>query len=107
MYVRAVHTVKKVREALESAKPINLVPTMGALHAGHETLIQAARRESGVVIVSIFVNPLQFGPSEDYGRYPRAWTQDLEMCERNGVDLAVAPSVQEMHPLPQMTITGV
>src|ERR1700674_5216955 len=100
MSVRAVHRVKEVREALESAKPINLVPTMGALHAGHETLIQAARRESGAVVVSIFVNPLQFGPSEDYGRYPRTLPQDLEMCERNGVDLVFEPSLEEMYPIP-------
>src|SRR5690349_6711479 len=66
MYVRAVHTVKDVRAFLESQKNIGLVPTMGALHAGHEQLIQTARAECDVRVVSIFVNPLQFGPKEDF-----------------------------------------
>jgi pantoate--beta-alanine ligase len=103
MSVRVVHTVKEVREALESAAQIHLVPTMGALHAGHEALMQTARKAQGVVVVSIFVNPLQFGPNEDLGRYPRTLNQDLEMCERNGVDLVFAPPVEEMYPLPQFT----
>jgi pantoate--beta-alanine ligase len=85
---------------------------MGALHAGHEKLMETARGEitpgeSGVLAVSIFVNPIQFGPNEDYGRYPRALPQDLEMCERNGVDLVFAPSVDEMYPSPQLTFTEV
>jgi pantoate--beta-alanine ligase len=80
---------------------------MGALHAGHEALLRAARKESGSVVVSIFVNPLQFGPEEDYSRYPRALPEDLEICERNGVDLVFAPPVEEMYPLPQLTFTEV
>src|SRR3989449_3169540 len=111
MYVRALHSVREAREALESVrKPdnlIGLVPTMGALHAGHEALIQAAREESGAVVVSIFVNPLQFGPNEDYTRYPRALQQDLEICERNGAGLVFAPSVEEMYPLPELTFVDV
>jgi pantoate--beta-alanine ligase len=103
MYVRAVHTVREVREFLESKKNIGLVPTMGALHAGHEKLIQTARPQCDALAVSLFVNPLQFGPKEDYGRYPRTWEQDLEMCERNGVDVIFAPSVEEMYPMPQLT----
>jgi pantoate--beta-alanine ligase len=75
---------------------------MGALHAGHEKLIQTSRRQSDILVVSIFVNPLQFGPNEDYGRYPRSLTADLEMCERNGVDLVFNPSVEEMYPAPQL-----
>ena len=102
-----VHTVREVRQALESAANIGLVPTMGALHAGHEALIRTARKESGVVVVSIFVNPLQFGPNEDYARYPRALPQDLEMCRRNGVNLVFAPSVEEMYPQTQLTYTDV
>jgi pantoate--beta-alanine ligase len=105
--VRAVHTVKEVREALESKKAIHLVPTMGALHDGHGALIRAARKEAGILIVSIFVNPLQFGPNEDFGRYPRTLPQDLTICERNGTDLVFAPSVEEIYPLPQVTFVEV
>jgi len=107
MYVRVVHTVKEVREFLDSRKNIGLVPTMGALHAGHEKLIQVARSECELVAVSIFVNPLQFGPNEDYGRYPQALSQDLEMCERNRVDLVFIPSVKDMYPQPQFTMVEV
>src|SRR5437870_10371102 len=100
-------SVKDVRKALETAKNIGLVPTMGALHAGHEVLIQRARKDSRVVVVSIFVNPLQFGPTEDYTRYPRALQRDLEICERNGADLVFAPSLEEMYPLPELTFVDV
>jgi pantoate--beta-alanine ligase len=105
MYVKLVlvHTVREVRDFLESKKNIGLVPTMGALHAGHVRLMEIARRESDVLAVSIFVNPLQFGPNEDYSRYPRTLSHDLEICERNNVDLVFAPSVEEMYPLPQLT----
>src|SRR5213594_510159 len=100
-------SVKDVRKALETAKNIGLVPTMGALHAGHEALIQGARKDSQVVVVSIFVNPLQFGPNEDYTRYPRALPRDLEICERNGADVVFAPPVEEMYPLPELTFVDV
>jgi pantoate--beta-alanine ligase len=136
MYVRAVLTVKELRDALESAprrggtgqmaikeaaqrctryglaggpdaKEIGLVPTMGALHAGHEKLIETARGECATVVVSIFVNPIQFGPNEDYARYPRTLEQDLEACTRLGADVAFVPSVREMYPLPQATYVEV
>src|SRR5262249_19895427 len=80
---------------------------MGALHAGHERLIEIAREESDVVVVSIFVNPLQFGPNEDYSRYPHTLSHDLETCERNSVDLVFAPSVEEIYPLPQLASVDV
>jgi len=105
--VRTVHTVKEVRDFLESKKNIGLVPTMGALHAGHERLLETARRESDVLVVSIFVNPLQFGPNEDYARYPRTLSHDLETCERNRVDLVFAPSAEEMYSMPQLTSVDV
>ena len=98
--MRTVHTVKEVRDFLESKKNIGLVPTMGALHAGHERLLETARRESDVLVVSIFVNPLQFGPNEDYARYPRTLSHDLETCERKKVDLVFAPSAEEMYSMP-------
>jgi pantoate--beta-alanine ligase len=80
---------------------------MGALHAGHEKLIETARRETGIVVVSIFVNPIQFGPNEDFARYPRPLDQDLEICRRLGADVVFEPSVGEMYPLPQRTFVEV
>jgi pantoate--beta-alanine ligase len=80
---------------------------MGALHAGHENLIETARRECRTLVVSIFVNPIQFGPGEDYSRYPRTLEQDLAACARCGVDLVFAPPVEEMYPLPQLTFVEV
>ena len=74
------------------------VPTMGALHAGHRELIRLARASGDAVVVSIFVNPLQFGPGEDYARYPRPVKDDLAVCEAEGVDLVLAPSVAELYP---------
>ena len=111
MYVRAVHTVREIREALEAVREpdraIGLIPTMGALHIGHEKLMETARRECGMVVVTIFVNPLQFGPSEDYARYPRPLQADVELCRRHGVDFVFAPAVEEMYPQPQLTFTEV
>jgi pantoate--beta-alanine ligase len=80
---------------------------MGALHAGHEKLIQTARAECDNLVVSIFVNPLQFGPNEDYARYPRTLPQDFEICERNRVDVVFAPTLEDMYPSPQLTFTEV
>lgn len=88
---------------------VALVPTMGALHAGHAALLARARQEVGPdapVVASIFVNPMQFGPGEDLDRYPRAFAADLEVCAEQGVDIVFAPSVEEVHPGgdPQVTI---
>ncbi len=77
---------------------VGVVMTMGALHEGHEALIRAARRRAEHVIVTIFVNPLQFGPDEDFDRYPRTFDADVAICERLGVDMIFAPSVAEMYP---------
>ena len=79
-------------------RPLGFVPTMGALHAGHEQLLHQARERSGSVVVSIFVNPLQFGPSEDFARYPRDFEGDRSTLERAGVDALFAPGVAEMYP---------
>ena len=77
---------------------VGVVMTMGALHEGHATLIRQARSECGSVIVTIFVNPLQFGAGEDLSRYPRTLEADLEICQREGADVVFAPSVEDMYP---------
>jgi pantoate--beta-alanine ligase len=87
--------------ARRASGPVVLVPTMGALHEGHASLMRVARRragEQGTVVVSVFVNPLQFGPGEDLDRYPRTFDADLEVCGREGVDVVFAPVVAEMYP---------
>lgn len=82
-----------------SATPrLAFVPTMGALHEGHRSLIKMARSLGDTVAVSIFVNPLQFGPGEDYARYPRPLEDDLQVCEAEGVDVVFVPSVTDLYP---------
>jgi pantoate--beta-alanine ligase len=87
--------------------PVGLVPTMGALHAGHAALLEAARAECRGVVATIFVNPTQFGPGEDLARYPRTLSADLELCERAGVDLVWAPDLDDVYPggLPLTTVS--
>jgi pantoate--beta-alanine ligase len=87
-----------VAEARRRGRSIGLVPTMGALHAGHLSLIETARAETGYVVVSIFVNPTQFGPNEDLSRYPRPLERDLDLCGKAGVDLVFHPEPGVMYP---------
>ena len=100
--------LRAVTRALRATgRRVVLVPTMGALHRGHLELIEHARRvPNTVTVASIFVNPLQFGPGEDLDRYPRTFDTDRELCEREGVDLVFAPTVDEVYPRgePQVTI---
>ncbi|NFB56796.1 pantoate--beta-alanine ligase [Clostridium botulinum] len=97
-----VNTIKDVRLIIKKWKDENLsigyVPTMGYLHEGHASLIKKAREENDKVIVSIFVNPIQFGPKEDYSTYPRDLVKDSSLCEKFGVDLIFNPETSEMYP---------
>lgn len=90
-----------------AGKTIAFVPTMGALHRGHAALLQAARAQADHVVASIFVNPTQFGPNEDFHRYPRTWEADLAICADAGVDCLFAPSVEEMYPPQARTVVEV
>lgn len=92
-------TVDRLRELVaELPGPVALVPTMGALHEGHRALVRAARERAGGVVVSVFVNPTQFGPGEDFERYPRTWDADLAALAEEGADVVFHPSVEEVYP---------
>jgi pantoate--beta-alanine ligase len=98
--MRTVQTVGDLRRAVQAIRAqrrrLALVPTMGALHQGHMALIRAARQHADTVCVTIFVNPKQFGPNEDFDAYPRQMREDSAMLERVGVELLFAPPVEEM-----------
>ncbi|TDD82939.1 pantoate--beta-alanine ligase [Actinomadura rubrisoli] len=102
--------IAETREELAAARArvrgtLALVPTMGALHEGHRSLIRRARRSADAVAVSIFVNPLQFGPGEDFDRYPRTFATDVEACAAEGADIVFAPGREVMYPAePQVTV---
>ena len=96
--MQVVRTRAGLRAVLASApRPVGLVPTMGWLHAGHVSLVERARGESATVVVSIFVNPRQFGDAADFARYPRNEARDLALCEAAGVDVVFAPAVDEVY----------
>ncbi len=108
--MKLVKTISEVREevgrARSSGRSIGLVPTMGFLHEGHLSLIDRCRELSSYVAISIYVNPLQFGPSEDFDQYPRALESDLALTEERGVDLVFAPDDHELYPSePAVTVT--
>ena len=95
---RSISELVGLRAEVPVHHRVGLVTTMGALHAGHASLVEQARALSDTVVVSIFVNPLQFGPDEDYARYPRPLEADLERCAELGVDLVFVPAVSDLYP---------
>ena len=103
-----IRTVKELKQATAQAKArgskIGLVPTMGALHAGHVSLIERARRENDIVVVSVFVNPTQFNNPTDLQTYPRTEEADCAKLEAAGVDIAFIPSVEEIYPEPDTRV---
>jgi pantoate--beta-alanine ligase len=111
--VRTIRGIAELREALAAerahGRSVGLVPTMGAFHEGHLSLMRAARAEHDVVVVSLFVNPTQFGPGEDLAAYPRDETRDARLAEGEGVDVLFAPAPDEVYPdgfSTQVTVTG-
>lgn len=96
-----IRTITEMRQVLRQGRAdegtVGLVPTMGALHAGHASLMRYARKECGVVVASVYVNPTQFGPNEDFSKYPRQLQADLDICAGEGVDFVFAPSDKEMY----------
>lgn len=104
--MKVIHTIAEFRAERSTMGELALVPTMGALHAGHVSLIKRARELAPAAAVSIFVNPTQFGPREDFSKYPRPIASDLDKCEKAGVQLVFYPSEQEMYPpdAPDVTI---
>ena len=98
-----VPDVRRLRDALPG--PVALVPTMGALHEGHRALVRAAKARAASVVVSVFVNPTQFGPGEDFDRYPRTWDADLAALAEEGADLVFHPGVEDVYPPSSVGVT--
>lgn len=109
--MQVYETIQSLRQFLAAQRATNrrigLVPTMGYLHAGHLSLVQAARQECDVVVMSIFVNPKQFGPQEDFATYPRDLAGDLRQAQDAGVDAVFTPTVEEMYPAGFLTTVSV
>ncbi len=109
--LKTITTIAELRAALSeyrrTGKTVGLVPTMGYLHVGHMELVRRAREKNDVVVASIFVNPLQFGPGEDLSKYPRDLARDQAMLEKGGVDFLFSPGVADMYPRPMETVVDV
>src|SRR5581483_10895121 len=100
--MQIVRTAAELSSIVGPTQKVAFVPTMGNLHQGHLTLMEIARRHGDIVVASIFVNRLQFGPNEDFDRYPRTFEADVDALQRLGVDILFAPTEQEMYPTPQV-----
>lgn len=111
--MQVIRRIEELRAAIRKARAENselrvgFVPTMGYLHEGHASLLRAARKQCDVVVLSIFVNPLQFGPNEDLSRYPRDELRDLALAEKEQADIVFLPEVEEMYPSPTKTVVSV
>jgi len=109
--VKSIAEMQRIcRELRTGGSVLGFVPTMGALHEGHLSLVRRARKECALVVASIFVNPLQFGPGEDFARYPRTFEQDCRGLEAEGVEVLFAPDAEEMYPdgaVTTVTVSGV
>lgn len=103
--MKIVSTVTELKEVLPTDRTIGFVPTMGYLHEGHMSLVEAARRENDLVVMSIFVNPTQFGPNEDLDRYPRDFERDESLAKEAGVDVLFYPDIETMYPLDMARVT--
>ncbi len=105
--LRAVLRTLRATDDRPTPRSVGFVPTMGALHAGHRSLVRAARQHCGIVVASIFVNPTQFAPNEDFSRYPRTLEQDCQMLEAEGVDVVFTPTAEAMYPSGAATFVDV
>jgi len=111
MTARVIHSIDELRAAVAARRragaSIGLVPTMGALHAGHRRLIEQSVRETACTVVSVFVNPIQFNDAGDYDKYPRTLDEDARLCGEAGAEIVFAPSNAEMYPQPQLSFVEV
>ncbi len=97
--IRSVRSIQQfIKKAKSAGKTVGFVPTMGALHDGHRSLLRRCRRDNGIVVLSVFVNPKQFGPKEDFAKYPRRERADKELAKEEKVDIMFVPSAKEMYP---------
>ena len=100
--MKTVRSIKRIRSLIKKAKEkrmtIGFVPTMGALHQGHRSLLRRCRKENDFSVISIFVNPRQFGPREDYAQYPRREKKDLDLARKEKIDVAFVPTAAEVYP---------